>query len=105
MGFPGGQPANAGEVGSISGLGRLPWRRKGQPPPRVLAWEISWTEEPGGLQSTGSQEVGMTEQVHTHAQAEHKSRGACKRTELKQKRSAYVRRWVYLEIKTGERPM
>ena len=22
----------------------------------VLAWEIPWTEEPGGLQSTGSQE-------------------------------------------------
>ena len=24
---------------------------------RVLAWEIPWTEEPGGLQSTGSQRV------------------------------------------------
>ena len=24
----------------------------------VLAWRISWTEEPGGLQSTGSQRVG-----------------------------------------------
>ena len=24
----------------------------------VLAWEIPWTEEPGGLQSTGSQRVG-----------------------------------------------
>ena len=23
----------------------------------ILAWEISWTEEPGGLQSTGSQRV------------------------------------------------
>ena len=23
----------------------------------ILAWEISWTEEPGGLQSMGSQEV------------------------------------------------
>ena len=23
----------------------------------VLAWEISWTEEPGGLQSMGSQRV------------------------------------------------
>ena len=22
---------------------------------RILAWEIPWTEEPGGLQSTGSQ--------------------------------------------------
>ena len=23
----------------------------------ILAWRISWTEEPGGLQSTGSQRV------------------------------------------------
>ena len=25
----------------------------------VLAWRIPWTEEPGGLQSTGSQRVGQ----------------------------------------------
>ena len=24
----------------------------------ILAWRISWTEEPGGLQSMGSQTVG-----------------------------------------------
>ena len=24
---------------------------------RILAWEIPWTEEPGGLQSVGSQRV------------------------------------------------
>jgi len=24
----------------------------------ILAWEILWTEEPGGLQSMGSQRVG-----------------------------------------------
>ena len=24
----------------------------------ILAWRITWTEEPGGLQSTGSQTVG-----------------------------------------------
>ena len=24
----------------------------------ILAWEIPWTEEPGRLQSTGSQRVG-----------------------------------------------
>ena len=23
----------------------------------ILAWEIPWAEEPGGLQSTGSQEL------------------------------------------------
>jgi len=26
----------------------------------ILAWRISWTEEPGRLQSTGSQESDMT---------------------------------------------
>ena len=25
---------------------------------RILAWEIPWIEEPGGLQSLGSQRVG-----------------------------------------------
>ena len=25
----------------------------------TLAWKIPWTEEPGGLQSTGSQRVGQ----------------------------------------------
>ena len=24
----------------------------------ILAWQIPWTEEPGGLESTGSQKVG-----------------------------------------------
>ena len=28
----------------------------------VLAWRIPWTEAPGGLQSTGSQESDMTEE-------------------------------------------
>ena len=36
--------------------------------PSILAWEIPWTEKPGGLQSIGSQRVGhdwMTEHIHT----------------------------------------
>ena len=56
MGFPGGSvvknpPANAEDVGSIPGLGRFPRGGNGNP----LAWEILWTEEPGGPQSMGSQ--------------------------------------------------
>ena len=27
----------------------------------ILAWEIPWTEEPGGLQTMGSQELDTTE--------------------------------------------
>ena len=29
----------------------------------ILAWRISWAEEPGGLQSMGSQRVGCGEQL------------------------------------------
>ena len=32
----------------------------------VLAWRIPWTEEPGGLQSMGSQESHMTECLSLH---------------------------------------
>ena len=32
---------------------------------RILAWRIPWTEESGGLQSTGSQKSDMTEQIST----------------------------------------
>ena len=30
----------------------------------ILAWRISWTEELGGLQSTGRKESDTTEQLH-----------------------------------------
>ena len=30
----------------------------------ALAWRIPWTEEPGGLQSMGSQESDMAEWLH-----------------------------------------
>ena len=33
----------------------------------ILAWQIPWAEEPGGLQSTGSQESDTTERLHTHS--------------------------------------
>ena len=32
----------------------------------ILAWRIPWTKEPGGLQSTGSRELDMTEQLNHH---------------------------------------
>ena len=31
---------NAGDPGSISGVGGRPWRKKWQPTPVILAWEI-----------------------------------------------------------------
>ena len=33
----------------------------------TLAWEIPWTEEPGGLQSTGSQREDTPEQLSEHS--------------------------------------
>ena len=32
----------------------------------ILAWEMPWTEEPGGLQSTGRKESDTTERLHFH---------------------------------------
>ena len=32
----------------------------------TLAWKITWTEEPGGLQSMGSPESDTTELLHFH---------------------------------------
>ena len=37
--------------------GKIPWRRKWQA--SILAWEVPWTEECGGLQSMMSQRVGQ----------------------------------------------
>ena len=58
-GFPGSSvvknpPANAVDTGLIPGSGRCPGERNDSPS-RILAWEIPWTEEPGGLQSMGLQ--------------------------------------------------
>ena len=58
-GFPGGSDGkasacNAGEPGSIPGLGRSPGGGMATHS-SIFAWEIPWTEEPGGLQSMGSQ--------------------------------------------------
>ena len=38
-------------------VGRTPWRRKQHPTPVISAWRTPQTEEPGGLQSMGSQRV------------------------------------------------
>ena len=34
----------------------------------ILAWEIPWTEEPGGLQSRGRKRVGHIYQLNYHHQ-------------------------------------
>ena len=53
-------PANAGDIETwVQSLGREDPLEKGMAThSSILAWRISWTEEPGGLQSIGSQGVG-----------------------------------------------
>ena len=53
-------PANAEEAGDVgSSLGWEDPLEEGMATHcSVLAWRIPWTEEPGGLQSTGLQRVG-----------------------------------------------
>jgi len=50
-------PINARDVGSVLGL-ENPLQEEIATHSSILDWEISWTEKPGGLQSTGSQRVG-----------------------------------------------
>ena len=34
--------------------------------PSIFAWEIPWTEEPGGYSPWGRKELDMTERLHFH---------------------------------------
>ena len=61
--FPGGSDgkecaSRAGDLGFNTWVRKIPWRRAWQPAPVFLAGESPWTEEPGGLQTLGSQRVG-----------------------------------------------
>ena len=63
VGFPGGSDGkesacNVGDLGSIPGSRRSLGGGNGNP---LLPGESPWTEEPGGLQSMGSQRVGMSD--------------------------------------------
>ena len=49
--------ASAGGTGSIPGSGRS-LEKEMATHSIILAWRIPWTEEPGGLESMGSQSVG-----------------------------------------------
>ena len=54
---PHANAADKRDRGLIPGLGRSPGEGNGNHS-SILAWRISWTEEPGRLQSRGSQRVG-----------------------------------------------
>ena len=58
--------SNAGDPGLIPGSGRSPGEGNGNPL-HYFAWEIPWTEEPGGLQSLELQRVkhDLATKLHT----------------------------------------
>ena len=74
MGFLGGSSdkestcnaAVAGDLGLIPGLGSPPGRGHGKPA-SILAWKISRTKEPGGLQSIGLQSRTWPKRQNNHA--------------------------------------
>ena len=51
-------PANAGDIGSIPGSGTYPGGGTDNSVQYSCLERISWTEEPGGLRSTGLRRVG-----------------------------------------------
>ena len=70
-GFPAGSEnkasaCKAGDPGLIPGLGRS-LEMEMATHSSILAWRIPWTEEPAGLQSTGSQRVGHNRATSLHS--------------------------------------
>ena len=74
LGFPGGASGQDptchckthNKWGFNSLVGKIPLEEEMATHSSILAWIIPWTEEPGGLESTGSQRFG---QDWTHRQA------------------------------------
>ena len=75
LGFPGGTSGKEStcQCRRHKGCGfnpwvrKIPWRRAWQPTLVFLPGESPWTEEPGGLQSMGSQSQTRPKQLSTHA--------------------------------------
>ena len=62
MDFPGGSVKSLPVIQEtwVQSLGQEDLLEKGMAThSSILAWEIPWTEEPGGQQSMGSQKVGQ----------------------------------------------
>ena len=68
-GFPGGSvvknPSAVQEMRVLSLGQEDPLEKEMEIHSDILAWEIPWTEEPGRLQSMGSQRVGHDSRTNT----------------------------------------
>ena len=75
-------PANAGDV-QETWVPSLGWEglleKEMATHSSILAWRIPWTEEPGGLQSMGSQRVrhNWSDWTHTHTSAYSTNHRSC----------------------------
>ena len=77
--FPGGSvgkaaTCNAGDLGSIPGLGRSPGEGKVYPLQYSCLENFPWAEEPGRLQTMGSEESDTIEQL-THRRVKYLNQG------------------------------
>ena len=59
-------PANSGHAVLITESGGSPEKEMATQS-NILVWRIPWTEEPGGLQSTGSQESDTSWQLNNRS--------------------------------------
>ena len=69
LSFPGGSDGkvsacNSGDLGSIPGSGRSPWRRKWQPTPVLLPAKFHGLRSLVGYRLWGRKELDRTEQLH-----------------------------------------
>ena len=55
---------NAGDLGSIPGSGKIPWRRKRQPTPVLLPGESHGGRSLVGYSPWGGKELDTTERLH-----------------------------------------
>ena len=67
----------------------------------ILAWEIPWTEEPGGLQSMGSQ--GLQHNLAIKQQQQHNTGGILKKCKLFINSFNILSIYCALGIEQGER--
>ena len=70
LGFPGSSDGKASACMQETWVQSLGWEdplgKEMATHSSILAWKIPWTEDPGRLQSMGSQRVDTTERLHFH---------------------------------------
>ena len=96
------------DTGLIPGSGRSPVEGVMAANSNILAWRIPWTEEPGELQSMGSQSVGhdwcILAHMHTHGCISLTPGGILNTSLLFSKRSSSYCCWVTSVVSDSVRP-